>query len=316
MSISASVLALFCIILFFKMRPAPADDATSASSEENLVKQSLPSDLPTLVELPERGGADGRELVHLINQHKRVLTSGGVDKDEESAAVVSEMMNCAGGSMAQGLLDANLPDNQVTSTELDKAILAVETAVELVIKQHTRDLEFEQARQIAYAELLFGRAVFENNTRLNVRRSGISLMNHALGQMQAIDREAFELGVIDRDDVEQAGAGTSAWRSAINSVNDAWKVKLASINAVDSANDLPNIADLIRIANEDKDLTFRVFATLRLGYAFHERGGSSNRETILAALDELKASDEQMVADAAEAAIKITTDVEIYRDLR
>ncbi|MFK7789199.1 MAG: hypothetical protein AB8C95_06885, partial [Phycisphaeraceae bacterium] len=133
-----------------------------------------------------------------------------------------------------------------------------------------------------------------------------------LRTMKRIIRERYEDGEIDKDELAAADKPVLEWEKAISSLEQSWNSKLLPIESVNAAKGMPNISDLIKVANEDKDLTFRVWAALRLGYAKYERGDEGNQEAIKAAIEALKTDSEKLVAKAAAEGESIKDSDEYY----
>jgi len=76
----------------------------------------------------------------------------------------------------------------------------------------------------------------------------------------------------------------------------------------------PHVGDLLNVAKNDEDRTFRIAATLQLGIAKFTDGNPGNRSAINAYLGEAKQSDDPMLAEAAAAADALT--LEDFRTLR
>ena len=93
---------------------------------------------------------------------------------------------------------------------------------------------------------------------------------------------------------------------------DVWNSKLKPTEGVNASKGIPNISDLIKIAKEDQDPTFRIWASLRLGYALYERGDQGNQKAITAAIEELKLDSNKQVAAAAKAGESIKDSDEYY----
>ncbi len=110
--------------------------------------------------------------------------------------------------------------------------------------------------------------------------------------------------------MHEPNAKVKEWMDAIAEFEEPWEAKLKSIDSIAS----PNTADIIKVAKEDRDLTFRIFGTLRLGYVQYERGDQGNQEAIKAAIEELKGDSEPLVAKMAAQAESIKR--EEYHELR
>ena len=80
--ISAAIVILISIALFFKFQPGPADRASGEITEANLAKQNLAVDgLPKLGDAPGGSGSLD-ELLSEVKKSKNFITAGGVDIEE------------------------------------------------------------------------------------------------------------------------------------------------------------------------------------------------------------------------------------------
>ena len=132
--------------------------------------------------------------------------------------------------------------------------------------------------------------------------------------MKTIDDDENIDNRLDEPEIQAIRDGVTPWFKAISQIESVWFAKIKQIEAVNAAMNLPNIGDMIKIAEDDEDRTFRVFAARRLGFAYYERTDEGNREAINAALDKLEKSDDAQVAAAAKAGRSITR--EEYHELQ
>jgi len=89
---------------------------------------------------------------------------------------------------------------------------------------------------------------------------------------------------------------------ALKKVADAWVPKVGKI--LKSLR--PQIGDLINIARNDKDLTFRVEATLQLGVVKFNPKTRGNLKAITSAIEDAKASEDPAISAAGNAAEAFT----------
>jgi len=316
MVISASIVLILCLAFYFKFQPKPADSPTDATSAEYLAKQTLSGGLSDFGFKPGTGGS-AEQLLSVIDQNKNTIRAGGNDENKlaPAKAVVDALTQAAGADLGAGFLDNLIPAKQFDSDQASQAMMVLRRSVSLHITRHIEEAEFEQARQIALAYLAFGRQAFEKNVRLKARQSGLASMKGALADLGRINASAEMDGEISRDKLFELNKDTMAHLDAIKKLEDVWNAKLKSNETVSQANGIPNIGDLIRMAKEDQDPTFRIYAALRLGYALYERGDPGNQKAINQALDDLEQSSEAAVAAAAKAGRSIK-DADEYHQLR
>jgi hypothetical protein len=94
-----------------------------------------------------------------------------------------------------------------------------------------------------------------------------------------------------------------AWSGAINKITTNWDGKIQLIQAVHQPK-----GDLMNIAKNDQDPTFRVAATAWLGVAKYNPGSRANEKAINALIANGLKSDDPDIASAAQAANDFTRD--------
>lgn len=316
MAISALILLLIGGALYLKLQPEPADKPSGAITETNLAKQTLKSDLPDLGQAPGGSGSFS-ELLSTIASAKGVMRAGGYDDEKQAKAreIVQALHGAAASEIPANAMDAKIPEKRFESPEVKRDLQVLGSAIRMRVDAHLADVEFDQAQAIALSYLKLGKQVFERNVRLKSRQRGLAMMRSALSTMGRINRARYDDGAIDKDQLTEANDLIMQWNNAIKAVNDVWNSKLETIESVNQAKNIPNTADMIKVANEDEDLTFRIFAARRLGYALFERGEKGNQNAINEAIEALKSSDEKQVAAAAKAGQSIA-DTDEYYELR
>lgn len=295
------MLILICVGLYLKMQPGPPDRATNASSEENLAKQTLETNLPKLAEVPTGNGSIN-DLFRVVGESQNVLRAGGHEaaKKEAAAKVIASLKGAAASSMAEGLLDKRIPAKRFDAPKVKGDLQAVGAAVKIYKDQQLEAFTFEPARQAAYAQVLLGKQIFEKNTRLKTRQSGLAVMRSGLSNMLAIEQAAFQDGEINQEKLLEKNESIMAWLDAVKKIEEAWNAKLKTTEGIASSERIPNTGDLKQIALKDKDPTFRIWAARRMGYALYERGDMGNQEMLKKTIDELIAGSDKAVAEAAK----------------
>ena len=310
--ISGGIVILIAIALFFKFQPGPADSESGAITEENLAKQTFnTSDLPNLGKAPG-GSGSLPELLTKLASAKNVMRSGGFEDEKDALAkeIVKALHGAAASSIPDKAFDSRIPEKRFDAPELQVEIQALLKAATREIKRLKEQAKFDQAQAIALSYLALGEQVYNKNIRLRSRRAGLGMMRSALSQMGPINTARYKDGEIEKEEMHQLNAKVKAWMDAIADFETPWKAKLKSIDSVANV----NTADIIRVANEDRDLTFRIYGTLRLGYALYERGDPGNQQAIKEAIEALKSDSEPLVAKAAAEAESIKRDE--YHELR
>jgi hypothetical protein len=297
-AISGGIILLICLALFLKMRPGPADSASGSITEANLAKQTLKTDgLPDLGDAPDGDGSLS-ELMSVIGKTKNVLLTGGYPKEkaELSIEVVDALRGAAASSIPANAFDSKTPSKRFEPKEINSDFKALHTAIDLRTQVLIEDGQFDEAEGIALSHFNLGKQIYEKNVRLRIRQRGLGMMRKALSKISEINTERYKDGEVERDEMTAMNKELMPWFEAISAVENPWKSKLKTIDSIK-----PNTADLVKVANEDQDVTFRIFAARRLGYALYERGDQGNQKLIKDALTALQSDKDSEVAAAAKA---------------
>lgn len=315
MSISGFILAMLVVGIYIKMLPNSPDASSDTISEANLAVQELDDNLPGFGITPSGQTADADALFAAANDANRWVLGGFEDekKVQESKAVIDQLIAAGTGTLNKGFVDQRIPDKEFESREVKQSMEVLGRTVTLHVNYLIEEAEFERATEIAAAQFAFGRQIFEKNQRLKARQRGLLIMKSALQSLGKIVKAAEDDGAVDSAEQKRVMADVMEWFDAIKAVDDAWNAKLKSTESVNAKMGIPNIADLTKIANDDKDPTFRVWAALRLGYARFERGDPGNQAAIKSALDKLEKSSDKQVAAAAKAGRSIKDRDEYYK---
>ena len=317
MAISASILVIICIVLFMNLSAGSADRSTGTITEELLAEQTMPAGLPDFDLGSTDTEVDANALFAAGLEANR-LSGAGYDLEkyvQQTQPAIDSLIAAAAGSLKPGFVDERTPAKRFESPEVVNALSGLNKAVKDHITLLNEEGNYNDARVIASAYLMFGRQMFEKNLRLKARQRGLLIMRNALSQYGGIVYLATRERVFTQDQYKTMAADMKAWLDAIQKIENTWNAKLNAIETIDQKNDLPNIADIIYVAKNDKDRSFRVFAARRLGYALYERGDPGNQEAINAAIDELEKSDDKLIAEAAKAGRSIKDQNE-YHELR
>lgn len=196
----------------------------------------------------------------------------------------------AAGKIEYGFLDGHIPVTIGAQPDYGDAVENVyEDVIVRAAELYTRG-DTAGARDLAIAVWVFGRRLFEDNVLLYHRVVGLDMMESAGSIL-------FEISAKDES---LDPAALRAWSAAIRKVRDAWQPKLEIIMGID-----PHPGDLVNIALNDQDRTFRIEATLRLG--IHRYGADrGNRRALQRAIDAAIGGIDPMIAEAGRAADKLT----------
>ena len=294
--ISIVIVLAFVGTLLYINAGDPPDPPTDATAPAKLARAQFPADMPALHE-PSAPGADAGQAYQDVLTHfssrEPVLTRRDPSRwPREPVTKLRELMVEAmrAGDVPDGFLDRYLPVKLQADPRFGPALEWIQT---ILLHEADRLREADDdtaARDAAMAVWALGRRAFEHNTRLFNRRQGLRLMA-ASGQhmLQHADRYGIDTAALRR------------WANTINTIQNKWMSKSQIIYSVD-----PHAGDLINLAKNDKDRSFRVGATLRLGIAKFTADGPANREAVQQTIDQLKKSDDQLIREAAQAADNAT----------
>lgn len=153
----------------------------------------------------------------------------------------------------------------------------------------------EKAKQIATAVFTTGSWIFSNTKRLPMKGMGLIVMIEGLDRLYNWSKKDADLA-----------PAADAWMAALNNFQEKnYNPKFDLVVAVEtkSGGKQKNYGDLLKICFDDKDIAWRVEATLSLGIAkFAPNRGRGNDRAILNAIENLKSDKEPLVAQAAKAA--------------
>jgi hypothetical protein len=292
------VLVLILGGFFFIMTYSPADDPTSATKPSALEKVELPTDLPAIVEATEVNRdanaayaavfAYYYEHVEDFAKNHRVIE----DPDEASATKLTDLLVEASkaGHLTRPFLDGIVPMKpgaEPVNDPLGIIPQVVLTQAERSYKAGNKAYAIESAKAV----WALGERAIRNSVRLYNRRGGLA----------AILRAAPSLGEWAAESDPALVDKLNPWSAPLIKLNDAWGKKLPIVRAV-----RPQIGDLINVAKNDKDLTFRIEATLQLGAAKFNPRTKGNAKAIQRAIDAAKSDADPLVAAAGAAADAFT----------
>jgi hypothetical protein len=293
-AISVAIVAVLGLLYYFMAHGVP-DVITKQTNERVLQKVSLDSSLPTLY-VPLNPGDDAGEVylkaIRLYNRNQASLTRETPPKAlvADVASVILDAMDA--GTISKPFLDDQIPIKTGASPQFGGALEGLHTVLALEAQNRLERGDKAGVLRVAQATHLFGHRLFENCVRLYPRRTGLEMMESALGWMAMVS-EFLEGG---RDKV-------SHWNTAVGKVRDNWNIKVPLVHSVK-----PHIGDLLNVAKNDKDVTYRIEAMLHLGVAKFNPGNRSNLRAIEHALEEASKDADQQIAAAAKAAKAFTVE--------
>ena len=279
--VSIALVMVIAVVVLLAARSG-ADAPTSNSSPANLALMKFDGASPLYEST--NAGADAtpiyRELFELYQRHSAVLDSDPPYPAAITSQVIELLINAMNaGSVSNGFLDEQVPMRPLAGPEFGAAI----ESVTIVALDHAAELydrgDGAAADVTVRAVFALGHRAFERNVRLYPRWTGLQAMLNACANLA------------------EEGTTIEPWIKGLEKIEVAWDRKQRWLSLV-----RPHIGDLIRVARQDEDVTFRVRATLLLGYVKFAPGHRGNERAILDAIAELESDKQDLVRQAAEAA--------------
>jgi hypothetical protein len=292
--LSAAVVILFVMLLLLN-RGEPATRPTSDSGSAMLALQAVPDNAPSL-HTPANPDANGDEAYHralsFFTEHEKVLGAVNVHDElaEQWGALFVEAAKA--GRVSEGFLDKSSSMTPVArgpySAALQEAPRVVLSRAQTLFDQGHKQRAIEMGR----AMWALGLRGYTKNNRANERFLSLWCME------MAHDALRDWLG----EDGDEAKA-LKFWGSHIQTMNRSFKHKYELLMRQG-----PNIGDVIRIANEDQDPTFRMEATLKLGVLQFAPKNKANLKLMQQTFERNRKDANPLVAKAAAEAQAMTVD--------
>lgn len=283
---------------YFAMTYSPPDQPTSATSESKLIAVALPAGLPAMfepTEVSKDANAAYAEVFTYYQDHFEDFIKNRqviAEPDTTSATRLTDLLITASRArkVSKPFLDDIVPMKPGGEPPHDAFAVIQQVALGVAARNHESG-NTGYAIDATKAVFALGQRAFENSTRYYNRWNGVVAMTDAGGQLASWSENDPTL-------MEKL----TAWDPAIKKISDSWVPKVGKI--VKTLR--PQIGDLINVARNDKDLTFRVEATLQLGVAKFNPKTRGNLKAINSAIEDAKASEESMISAAGKAAEAFT----------
>lgn len=305
--ISSIMVIAITLVLIFTLRGVP-EEPTTATRAENLALRTELNDLPKIYE--EKGGDAWNEYQAIFQFYRdnranidtllQELTSYTGDTPPEPPAEISEkaidlfIAAHEAGTVSASQLDGttkiwpNAPPD-IASPE-SVALLAALRAFWLY---HEAPGQKERAEKACRAIWAVGQTMFTKSNRVMIRTTGLEIIKASAEQMYNWTEDGSELG-----------AHMYAWTDALNKFEEYyWIPKTQIVYELK-----PNVGDLLNVALHDKDLSWKLEATLALGRIKWNARTKGNKNAILRAISTLKGSSDPMIREAALVAEKFAVD--------
>ncbi len=289
------VLVVFLGLLGFFAYWGVADPPTAATSPVHLEKMVLPTDLsPIFIPSAPQGDAARvyDRVLDLYQDHRDTFMTEDYPPTSLTNAMVSLMIEAMQQEkVKQGFLDDHIPVQPGATPDFQEALEAIPELVLIRADEMYREGNTALAISATRAVWALGQRAFQNNQRLYNRAQGLTIMLDAGEKLLSWISESR---AADSDNVRQ-------WMKTIHETDKVWRTKYEL-----TARLRPHIGDLLNIARNDNDISFRVAATLQLGVAKFNPGGRGNRRVILSTIEQAKSSSDPLVVQAGIAAARMT----------
>jgi len=271
-----------------------ADFATSATRSELLVKAQLPSHLVPIF-VSEQAAEDATVIyTKILTVYRDNLAELSQEQPpdvllERLTDLVLQAMER--GQVKQGFLDQYIPVEPGAQPRFRDALEVVPYLVLGHASQLFSEGQQERSVQAIRAVWALGQRAFEKNDRLSNRWHGLRIMADTCEQL---DRLSGQTELVNAKHVQ-------AWAQVLQAIVKKWGDKYKLI-----AKTKPHIGNLINIAQQDQDVTFRIAAILKLGVVKFNPGSTGNKRAIIDAIDQEINNPHPLIAQAAQAANALT----------
>ncbi|MCE9591072.1 MAG: hypothetical protein K8S99_11165 [Planctomycetes bacterium] len=293
--ILSAIFVFVFLSFYFIMSHQPADDGTRLTDDANLVKMTLPDNLSPVF-VSEHPDAVANPLYQTVIQfyrdNRRAFGAGDNPPDnlsDELAKLLTDAMNA--GRVSAPMFDSQFEMKPQGEAEFGDALEQVASITMTYASKLAEQKDEARALRIYMANWALGQRCFQYNTRLYPRQFGLSLMMEAGGLMSPLVEKRPELTL-----------SLPAWAAALKAIDAVWTPKDRNI----LAKLIPPVGDLLRVAEADQDISFRVEAVLMLGMAKFNPGTTGNLNAIKALIEKYKTDSDPMIAQAAAAADALT----------
>jgi len=290
--ISIGILLFLGGLFYFMFEGAP-NIISKETNAKMLEAQQLPDSLPSLfttIEPDDDAGGIYLKTVRMYTRNQRRLSGDRPDKDliVEIEDLLQDAMDA--GRVTQPFLDDQIPWTTAPTPEFEGALEGILDVMTVRAQAHFDANDDKEILKTARVTFAFGYRLFKHCKRLYNRRVGMDMMESALSWMGS----AVEW-------IDDGEAKLQAWESALLAVRDSWNTKIKIVHSVK-----PHIGDLLNIAKNDQDITFRAAALLHLGIAKFNPGNAGNKRAIDNAIEEALQNGNEMIAKAAQGAKDFT----------
>ncbi len=288
------IIVLFLGLLGFFAYRGVADPPTDATSSSKLAKMQLPTDLPPLF-MPTIPNGDAartyNKVLELYHDHRETLT-GDVPPTQLIDQLVRLLIEAVQQErVPQGFLDKYIDVRPGATPGFHDALEAIPGLALMRADELYNEGNQPQAVLATRAVWALGQRAYAQNIRLYNRLQGLTIMLDAGDKLLPW---TMEMTGKDAPHIRD-------WMKVVHEIDQVWQAKYELLSSL-----RPHVGDLLHIARDDKDPSFRVAAILKLGLAKFNPGGRGNRRLIYATIEDAKNHSDSLVAQAGIAAAGMT----------
>jgi len=300
---SLGLVFVFCLIAYFAFFGI-ADAPTSQTSPSTLAVVSLPADLPKLY-TPTNPDEDASvpyvQAFRLYLKHRDAfnLIPESPPPKELSKLLIDKMIEAMNaGKVPESFLDKQFPYSLIEQPKYEDALYMVPYVLLWEANNRLIDDDKPRAFEATRAAFALVDRAYRHNRRYEVREIALPLMNECGNTIYELSGGEGELY-----------KKMMKYQKPIQDALNHWQSKMEVVSNIK-----PHVGDLINLARNDKDLTFRIRAVQWLAVAKFRPGGRGNVRAIAQAIADAKADPNPMIRDAATMAEQFT--IQEYRKIK
>lgn len=285
--ISVAIVVVAGAAVAIALKGGAADTPTQASSEAALAALTLPTDLPEVF-TPSNPDIESSFIyekafvLYTMNRSQFERDEPPKELVDQLAKLIIDASNA--GKVLDGFLDRHIPVEPSASPDFEDAYEGIATVLLGEAAARADAGDNAGAAAISRGVFAMGYRGFANNTRLYPRLTGLMFMRSTVPAVTYWGEADLE-----------------GWDPALETIEEAWLKKIQIVRGVE-----PNLGDLVKIAQNDGDETFRVEGMLQLGLVQWNPKTSGNERAIDKAIVAGQASGDPLMKQAADAAAATT----------
>ena len=283
--ISGVIVVVLAVVVGVALFYRPVDKPTYATRAEVLRAATLP--MGAMPVSASEGGVEGGG--DASQQYREAIQAWRGNADASAAGEALASAADAGG-VNEGFLGPVFPVEGSLSEDPMQGLPQMISDIGFEAQRRWEAGDQAGAVRLARGLFVFGKRAFDRGEVYEVRWLGLLAMDRGSGMLWAwedapgVDREAAK-----------------AWYEATGRTIKAWRDKMAMISTPK-----PHVGDLLNIANHDQDRSFRAYAVIWLGSAKFAPGSPGNQAAIQGTIDAARASDDDLMRRAGQAAEDLT----------